>query len=144
MGHFLTCWVILLAAAPLAAQEPPALKPLTYTILFSDADGVTHFRDESLAWAGESPPGTHATQLLEAQHVGFLRVDAGMRMDWHPAPRKQFVMVLEGLVEVVAGDGERRTFAPGSVLLVTDTEGQGHLTNVLGTGDLFLVWTPIP
>ena len=32
-------------------------------------------------------------------------------------------MVLEGLVEVEAQDGERRTFEPGSVLLVTDTEG---------------------
>ena len=41
-------------------------------------------------------------------------------------------MVLSGLAEVEVGDGERRTFGPGNVLLVTDTEGRGHLTNVIG------------
>ena len=131
----------LAVAAPLAAQEPD---PLTYATLHADADGVTHFRDESLPWGVGSSPGTYVTELLEAQHVGFLRLDSGLRMDWHPAPRKQFIMVLQGLVEVVAGDGERREFGPGSVLLVTDTEGPGHGTNVLGDGDLFVVLTPIP
>lgn len=133
-------------SAPAAAQESAADgEELPYAVLYADADGVTHFRGESLAWSvGSSYAGTHVTELLPAEQVGFLRLDAGLRMDWHPAPRKQFIMVLEGLVEVIAGDGERRSFAPGTVLLVTDTEGQGHQTNVLGDRDLFAVWTPIP
>jgi hypothetical protein len=53
-------------------------------------------------------------------------------------------MVLSGVLEVEVGDGERRSFGPGNVLLVTDTEGQGHLTNVIGNEDAFLVWVPVP
>ena len=45
---------------------------------------------------------------------------------------------------IEAGDGERRTFAPGSVLSVTDTQGPGHRTFVVGEQDVFAVWVPIP
>ena len=41
------------------------------------------------------------------------------------------------------GDGEKRIFEPGSVLLVEDTEGKGHQTKVIGQKDLFFVWVPI-
>jgi hypothetical protein len=53
-------------------------------------------------------------------------------------------MVLSGKLEVEAGDGERREFTPGTVLLVTDVDGRGHKTNALGTDDVFLVWVPVP
>ena len=46
--------------------------------------------------------------------------------------------------EVEAGDGEKRTFTPGSVLLVTDVDGMGHKIKVVGDQAVLLVWVPIP
>ena len=107
--------------------------------LYADDADVTHFADEEIPWGSGN-----RTELSPADQIGFLRMTVGTRTDWHPAPRKQYVMVLEGTVEVEAGDGERRIFEPGSVLLVTDTEGRGHRTNVLSDEDVFLVWVPVP
>ena len=53
-------------------------------------------------------------------------------------------MMLEGVMEVEAGDGKRREFRAGTVLLVTNTQGRGHRTNVLGNQDVVLVWVPVP
>ena len=44
--------------------------------------------------------------------------------DWHPAPARQFVLLLKGELEVEAGDGERRRFNEGSIVFVEDTKGE--------------------
>jgi hypothetical protein len=125
---------------------------LRYSVLFADRQGVTHFRDEYLVWQGCDAvvalcrPGSAGlrTPYLNADKIGFLRLRPGFPTEWHPAPGKRFVMVLSGIGQIEAGDGERRTFAPGSVLLVTDTQGPGHRTIVVGEQEVFAVWLPIP
>jgi len=119
---------------------------LAVSRLFSDESEVTHFTDDSLTWNTLNTPDGNlpVTDLLPAEEIGFLRLPSTYRSDWHPAPRKQYVMVLIGSMEVEAGDGEKRVFRPGSVLLVTDTEGRGHKTNVVGGEEVLLVWVPIP
>jgi hypothetical protein len=47
-------------------------------------------------------------------------------------PRRQFVLVLVGELEVEVSDGEVRRFAPGSLILVEDTWGKGHVSRVVG------------
>src|SRR5437870_989233 len=54
--------------------------------------------------------------------------------DWHPAPRRQFVVLLTGAVEVTVSDGETRPFGPGSVFLVEDIAGAGRREPVGGLG----------
>jgi quercetin dioxygenase-like cupin family protein len=129
------------------ASNPGQEEPMTYSVVYSDANDVTHFRNERLAWQARQGNGTHqnfVTPYVNAERIGFVRIAQGERTDWHPAPSKRFVMVLSGLLEVVVGDGEHRTFEPGNVLLVTDAQGRGHVTNVLGNEDVFLVWVPVP
>ena len=138
----LAAW-LLAGALSMSTAEAETAGQLEYSVLFQDAEGVTHFRDDQLVWRTR-PSGSLMTPLMDATKVGFLRIAAGSRSDWHPAPLKQFVMVLGGSMEVEAQDGERRIFEPGSVLLVTDTEGRGHRTNALGKKDVFLVWVPVP
>jgi hypothetical protein len=131
-----------------AAQDQQQLR---YSVLFADQQGVTHFRDDNLVWEAlgvfsDRPGGLGGlrTPYLNAEKIGFLRLPPGFPTDWHPAPGKRFVMVLSGIGQIEAGDGERRTFAPGSVLLVTDTQGRGHRTIVVGEQDVFAAWVPIP
>ncbi len=124
-------------------QKKGAEHSLLYSVLYSDTEDVTHFRDEYMPWNKRSS-GNAVTPFRDAQQIGFLRLHENLKADWHPAPRKQFVMVLKGVMEVEAGDGERRTFTPGSVLLVTDTECRGHCTRTLGNREVIIVWVPVP
>lgn len=55
-------------------------------------------------------------------------------LDFHNAPRRQFVIPVEGGIEVEAGDGTVRTIASGEVLLADDLTGQGHKTRFLRSG----------
>ena len=65
----------------------------------------------------------------------FVSAPEGWVGDWHPAPRLQFMVKLTGMTEIVASDGERREFGPGTVLLLEDTSGKGHYSRVLGPDD---------
>lgn len=138
--------LLLLLARPGGglAQDQQQLR---YSVLFADQQGITHFRDEYLVWQAVEKAGTRplrTTPYLNAEKVGFLRLPQGFSADSHPSPSKRFVMVLTGIVQIEAGDGERRTFAPGSVLLVADTQGPGHRSVAVGERDVFITWVPIP
>ncbi len=120
---------------------------LRYAVLYADAFGVTHFRDEVLPWYSSSttdPTVVWRTDYQDATDVGFLRLLPEYDNTWHSAPRKQFLVIMQGIVEVQAGDGHKRRFEVGEVLLVTDTEGPGHLTTVVSETDTIAVWVPIP
>ncbi|MGZ6589701.1 MAG: cupin domain-containing protein, partial [Solirubrobacteraceae bacterium] len=49
----------------------------------------------------------------------------------HPTPRRQFFCTLAGRFALTTSDGETRAFGPGSLLLLEDTRGEGHLTKFL-------------
>ena len=48
--------------------------------------------------------------------------------DFHVAPRRQFVIHLAGRVQIETGDGTKRQFGVGDILLADDTTGQGHVS----------------
>ena len=49
----------------------------------------------------------------------------------HPAPRRQYIINLDGAVEITASDGEKRVIGPGEVFLVEDTHGKGHFSKAV-------------
>jgi len=44
------------------------------------------------------------------------------------------IVQIDGRVELEVSDGEKRVFGPGSVLLLEDTTGKGHVTRSLEPG----------
>jgi quercetin dioxygenase-like cupin family protein len=58
--------------------------------------------------------------------VLFREVDGDYDLDFHNAPRRQFVINLKGSVDIEIGDGTVRRLGPGDILLAEDTTGQGH------------------
>jgi hypothetical protein len=60
--------------------------------------------------------------------VIFRETPAGGALDFHTAPRRQFVITLSGIGEIECGDGSRRRVGPGDIMLAEDTTGQGHIT----------------
>jgi hypothetical protein len=47
------------------------------TVLYSDSQGITHFRDEHLSW--EKRGGGMVTPFLDASKIGFLRIPKGFK-----------------------------------------------------------------
>ena len=64
-------------------------------------------------------------------------------MDFHQAPRRQFVIILTGAVEIECGDGTVRRLGAGDVLLADDTTGQGHISREV-SGDRRSLFLPLP
>ncbi len=56
----------------------------------------------------------------------------GYVIEMHPAPRRQYVITLQGQAELILGDGTSRLFVPGDVVLAEDLTGEGHITKVIG------------
>jgi hypothetical protein len=52
-------------------------------------------------------------------------------------------VALSGTVEYETSDGEIRRQAPGSIVLVEDTRGHGHITR-FSEGEQFFLFIPIP
>jgi hypothetical protein len=105
------------------------LAPLmSYVRIYSDAAGASHFQDVTVKAAGAPSAGVVTSDPLPVTGLIFRRVCAGSSPVWHVAPRRQFIVHVAGEVDVEVSDGEVRRFSPGSVVLVEDTHGTGHIT----------------
>ena len=111
----------------------------TYTQLYSDESGDSHFRDVEIEftpsdYAPPAPP-LNLSVFTSASQIGFMEAPAGWSSDWHPSSARNLFVVLTGEWEVTASDGETRRFGSGSVLLVEDTIGKGHTSCVVSEVD---------
>lgn len=113
-----------------------AANALPITTIYTGDDGLAHFTDDSipLVLRHFSPPAppVAVSDWSSASGVAFGVIAADWNGDWHPAPRRQFVAMMRGTIEIETGDGEKRAFAAGSAYLLTDLDGQGHRARVVG------------
>ena len=86
---------------------------------------------------------TEGTPAADAKQAFFTRQAVGYVLDWHTAPGRQYVITLSGEGEIEVGDGTKKLFAPGDVLLAEDTTGQGHVTRVVGYQPRTMMWVPL-
>ena len=99
--------------------------------LYSDEKGESHFRDIDIEWAEERPHSKYSKRL-PATGIIFRQTRADYDLDWHPAPRRQYIINLNAGVRLTASDGESRIIGAGEVVLVEDISGKGHLSESLG------------
>ena len=114
-----------------------------YTKISSDKDGITHFTEIRADLYPFGYMDMYSSAKIETKTICIFRAPPEFVMDWHPAPTKQFVIVLSGAMEVESGDAEKRQFQAGDVLLVEDTTGQGHKTRTVGEKELVCAWVRI-
>ena len=69
--------------------------------------------------------------------------DPGTFVDWHNAPRRQYVITLAGAVEIGLGDGSVHRFGPGEGILAEDLTGKGHTTRAVGNEPRITVTIPL-
>ena len=98
--------------------------------IYTGDDQRSHFADVDIELR-DSGLGGHMSVLHPARGVIFRETGGDYDLDFHNAPRRQYVVNLSGSVEIEIGSGEKRVLGPGSVLLAEDTTGQGHISRAV-------------
>jgi hypothetical protein len=115
---------------------------MRYFRIYAGQDGESHFEDvdvEMQAGGGQSD----LSAMIPATGIIFRRSPPDQYIDWHPAPRRQFVITLAGEAEVEASDGEVRRIGPGTIMLAEDTTGKGHITRGVGNEERQSLFVPL-
>ena len=111
------------------------LTSVDYVRIWADENGDTHLEDVTLDRVVN--PAEHGVAELwvspasTVDRVQFLDVQAIDQIPAaHQAPRRQFVVFLDGWVRISTSDGDSRMLPAGSVVLAEDTHGKGHVTEL--------------
>ena len=121
---------------------------MKYTKIFADECGETHFKDveiklESVDFAPPAPP-LLLSLFNPAKQYAFFVAPSGWFGDWHPTPQRQIFFCLSGEVEAQVSDGEVRRFGAGSIVLLEDTTGKGHVSRVVSSEDSIVAVVQLP
>ena len=106
-------------------------RTMKITRVYTGTDNKSHFEDIEVQLKDGGKAG-FMSALEKATGVLFRETDGSYNFDFHNAPRRQYVVNLEGEVEIEVGDGTKRLLRSGDILLAEDTTGQGHISRAVG------------
>ena len=116
---------------------------MKYLRIYSGDDGESHFEDVEFDMQSSGQfPGLYS-EPWNTRHVIFRETDADYNLEYHTAPRRQFVINLKGSVELETGLGDKRLLGPGDIILAEDTTGRGHLSRAVGDGIRESLFLPV-
>ena len=92
--------------------------------LYTGKDGQSHIERIDLARTPSWTRGLATTQ------IAFRESPVGQFLDWHPAPRRQFVIILSGQLEIGLGDVKGRVFRIGHLGSLNEMDLLGGLAGV--------------
>lgn len=100
---------------------------MKYTRIYSDSAGESHFEEVDIALHEGGEIGRLSDHFPVAS-LQFRENQPDYDWDFHNAPQVQFIVLLDGEIEITTSLGEKRIFKGGDILKVEDTEGKGHKT----------------
>ena len=100
------------------------------TRIFSDENGDSHFENIEIPLINQGDIG-FLSENIDVKKLQFRKVSANYDYYFHCAPQKQFIVLLDGGIEIETSLGEIREFQTGEILLVEDISGKGHKTQNL-------------
>lgn len=106
--------------------------------IYTGTDGESHVEPMDQTALPFTDRGGTRTPVVPAVGVEFALRKAGF-IDFHPAPRRQYMVYLTARVEIGLGDGSSIVMEPGDVLQAEDTTGRGHTSRVLDEGICMVV-----
>ena len=122
----------------------PDTATMTLPELFTDADGRARWRERVLPLA-EGSPASRLTALAPSGGSQWRRSPAGFASQFHCTTTPQWLVVLQGQMEIGLQDGSRRAFGPGECFYSNDTLPpgatfdatlHGHCSRALGDDGL--------
>ena len=117
------------AADAAQAQERT---PIRVTRIYTGDDGKTHAEEYDVPLTTQRG-ATELSDPVDVTSVQFRRTSPDYFIDWHTAPRRQYVITLQGESEVEMGDGSVIRLHPG----------QGHISRAVGNEDRISVFLPL-
>ncbi len=105
-------------------------KTMKVVRIYTGPDNQSHFEDLEVPLKDGGKIG-FMSERIQATGIVFRETAGDYNYDFHTAPRRQYVVNLEGEVEIEVGDGTRRTLRSGDVLLAEDLTGQGHISRAV-------------
>ncbi|SRR5579871_6038990 len=151
MRHFVrtkSIWMIaasllglfVLIAAAQTGHDGAHHKPVTITRLYTGPDGQTHAEEIEAKFT----PGKNndVSKLLSISGAELHRAAPGSVIDWHTAPRRQYIITLSGHGELEVAGGKKIEVGPGKIELAEDLTGRGHITRVVGNEDRVTLQLP--
>lgn len=101
--------------------------------LYTGEDRKSYFQESKITLDVKKELGYYS-HSHNVKNMFFREFKKGVEFDWHCAPQNQYIIYLEGQIEVEASGGEKRIFNAGDILYVTDISGKGHITRTLSDG----------
>src|SRR4030095_885746 len=100
------------------------------TRIYSDENGDSHFEDVSILMSEAGSIGA-LSEKYPVKDIIFREVEPSYDWEFHTAPEKQYIILLDGKIQIETSMGVIRSFHAGEILLVEDTTGKGHKTKNL-------------
>lgn len=99
------------------------------TRIYTGDDNQSHFEDIEVELSTQAVG--RLSERIPATGLIFRETGGDYDLDFHNAPRRQYIVNLDGAVEITIGSGEKRVIGPGEVFLAEDTTGQGHISRAV-------------
>jgi quercetin dioxygenase-like cupin family protein len=117
--------------------------------VWTDEQGSSHFADldlpETMMPTTLGLPDMRSTSSVPVESFRLITTTPqAMARGWHPAPTRQFVIVVRGAIAVEVSDGETRRLDAGSMILFEDVGGRGHLNRVVDDHEIMLGFLVAP
>src|SRR3989442_12567083 len=93
--------------------------------LYVDTNGESHFEDMEVPLTESSRAGRLSARL-PATGIIVREVQPEYDLDWHPAPRRQYIINLDAGVQITASDGDTRRIARREWIPLGDKGARGH------------------
>ena len=106
------------------------MKQFPVTRIYSDENGDSHFEDMFITMNDAGDIGA-LSETQPVKGIIFREVEPAYDYDFHNAPQRQYIILLDGGIEIETSLGEKRKLNAGEILLVEDTTGKGHRTRNL-------------
>jgi hypothetical protein len=135
---------VLMPTVQSTAQDAAAAQkrnPIMINRFYTGPDGQTHVEEIEAKFAGGGENQMH--KLLANAGAELRRAPPGRVADWHTAPRRQYVITLSGHGELEIAGGKKVQVGPGSINLVEDITGKGHITRTVGNEDRVTIQIPL-
>lgn len=103
---------------------------INITRIYSDDMGESHFEDIQIPLNDKGEIGFLSDEI-SVKKIIFREVIPAYDYDFHTAPQRQYLVLLDGRIEIETSLGVKRIFNGGEILLLEDTTGKGHKTKNL-------------
>jgi hypothetical protein len=116
--------------------------PVKVTRIYTGPDGKTKLEEYEVPLKAQNR-GTELSVTVPVTSLQFRRTTQDYDLDWHTAPRRQYIVTLAGESEIELEGGKKVRLGAGNILLAEDTTGQGHISRAVAGKDRISLVIPL-